>query len=258
MRNLLRYPYFLKVWLEKSKLIHRASKYEWKDDIGGIAYLKKSIQRGDTVLDIGAHKAGYLYHLQKLAGKSGTVIAFEPQSVLFHYLTSLQQIFAWQNVLLESKAVSNKAGMALLGIPYNNGADSSPCATIYDTHMKFPFSRYERVSTTTIDGYCSQNSLSPALLKIDVEGNELAVFQGAIGILKKNRPKLLFECEQRFIGHARMLETFSFLRDLGYHGYYICKDKLFPLAGFSAAIHQAKPGSKYYCNNFVFEPVEPR
>ena len=71
------------------KLFHRAYKYQ-KSDTGEIAYIKTAIKKGETVFDIGAHKAGYLYFIKKQVGPTGKVYAFEPQSNLFNYIKKLK------------------------------------------------------------------------------------------------------------------------------------------------------------------------
>jgi hypothetical protein len=78
--------------LEKIKLQHRAEKYQFKEDKGGIAYIRRNVKRGDTVFDIGAHKAGYLYFFLEQLGTTGKVYAFEPQSVLYKYLIKAEAI----------------------------------------------------------------------------------------------------------------------------------------------------------------------
>ena len=50
-----------------------------------------------------------------------------------------------------------------------------------------------KVKTTTIDSYCKKyNVESIDILKIDVQGNELKVLQGAKRMLKEKRVKLIF------------------------------------------------------------------
>ena len=50
-----------------------------------------------------------------------------------------------------------------------------------------------KVSKTTIDRYCQkQNIKSIDILKIDVQGNEINVLQGAEQMLKERRIKLIF------------------------------------------------------------------
>jgi FkbM family methyltransferase len=241
----------LQKW-ERIKLHRRARKYQRKEDRGGIAYIQNTIKKGDTVFDIGAHKAGYLYFFLSQLEHSGSIIAFEPQPVLYKYLLTLKQLFNWQNVRIESFAVSDKAGKALLYIPYNHGRPSSPCATITENRLPFEYQLTEEVTTISIDAYCRQHNTVPDFLKVDVEGNELLVFQGAKEILQSRKPPILFECEKRFVGTETMMQTFDFLMGLGYQGYFIMGDKTFPLSEFDPAKHQDMNGPMY-CNNFIFQ-----
>lgn len=238
--------------LEKIKLQQRAEKYQYKEDRGGIAYIRRSVKKGDIVFDIGAHKAGYLYFFLEQLGDTGAVFAFEPQSVLHKYLLKLKKLFSWQNVTVESFAVSHQPGTAFLYIPYNSGRRSSPCATIIESHMPFKYQSREQVSTISIDAYCRQHKIIPGFLKVDVEGNELAVFMGAKEILQTCKPKILFECEARFVGEKKLFQTFQFLQEYGYNGYFMMGDDIRPLSEFNVSQHQDLSGSTY-CNNFIFE-----
>ena len=105
--------------------------------------------------------------------------------------------------------------------------------------------------------FADKNAL-PDFLKIDVEGNELKVFEGAVGILQKKKPILLFECEQRHLGETPIENVFSFLEKYGYQGFFYqpkttktdCR-----FCGFHAS--KSKEMGKFweaadYCNNFVF------
>src|SRR5438045_248382 len=80
----------LQKW-ERIKLHQRAEKYQRKEDRGGIAFIRNTVKKGDTVFDIGAHKAGYLYFFLSQLKHTGSVIAFEPQPVLFTYLLKLKK-----------------------------------------------------------------------------------------------------------------------------------------------------------------------
>ena len=106
-------------FIEKFKLTHRALKYENRDDIGGIAYINNAVKEGNTVLDIGAHKGGYLYFMQKLVGKEGQVHAFEPQTLLFQYLEKMKPIMHWDHVTINNIALSDNDTPATLYIPSN-------------------------------------------------------------------------------------------------------------------------------------------
>lgn len=240
--------------LEKIKLHHRALKYKNRDDKGGIAYIIEAIKKGETIFDIGAYKAGYLYYMVQNVGKTGRIFAFEPQSILHAYLIKIRKIMHWENVTIEKMAMSDTEGNVTLFIPSNKtGQTTSPSATIVENNTLGDVSNTETVSTTTLDNYCIKHNLQPNLLKIDVEGNELKVFQGGIHILRKCKPKIIVEIEALHVGQAKAIETFEFLKSLGYEGKVVHNDGPFPIADFTFEKFQNKSDMKNYCNNFIFE-----
>lgn len=241
-------------FIERIKLQHRANKYKNKNDKGGIAYIHSAIKGGDTALDIGAHKGGYLYFMQKLVGSSGKVFAFEPQSNLNKYVVKIKNLFNWDNVSIEHLALSDAAGSVTLFIPAGKAdKTSSPGATIVEQRDRTDIGATETVTTETLDSYCSRNNIQANFLKIDVEGNELRVFQGGIETLKKYKPKIIVEIEARHVGQEQVLETIRFMEDLGYKGRFIHDTEYKQLELFSFDKYQNMSDMKNYCNNFIFE-----
>ena len=239
---------------QKLKLVYRAYKYKTKDDVGGIAYMLQALASGNTVLDIGAHKAGYLYHIRNKVGIHGRVFAFEPQTVLFQYLQNIIDIFGWKNVSVHQIALSDSKGLVNLLLPQNSRQKtSSPGATIAQLNNGINFTATEEIETDTIDNICAHHNIEPDFLKIDVEGNELKVFVGGVETLKKYKPKIMVEIESRHVGKAKALETFTFLENIGYKGFALYGFKKIPLSEFSFKVHQSTTNMKNYCNNFVFE-----
>jgi len=240
--------------IESIKLQYRAFKYKNNNDRGGIAYINSSVKKGQTAIDIGAHKAGYLYFMLKQVGQKGKVFAFEPQSNLFCYLTKIKKIFNWNNVVVEHLALSDSAGKVTLYIPTNTiSKDSSPGATIVIRNDFNDFGVTEEINTESLDSYCNRNNIEPHFLKIDVEGNELKVLFGGLETLKKYKPKIIVEIEARHVGEDRVLETFEFMNSLGYIGHFIHGLKRVPLQSFEFGKHQNEADKKNYCNNFTFE-----
>lgn len=240
--------------IESIKLRHRANKYKNKYDVGGIAYLNSSVKEGQTVLDIGAHKAGYLYFMTNLVGSKGKVFAFEPQSNLYQYIKKIKDLFKWDNVTIEHLALSDSAGKVTLYIPsYKDSNSTSPGATIVEHKENSNFGSSESVSTETLDAYCSRYNIEPSFLKIDVEGNELRIFQGGVNALKKFKPKILVEIEERHVGKEKVLETFEFMESIGYKGHILHGSQSIPLSDFNFDYYQNPNDMKNYCNNFIFE-----
>jgi hypothetical protein len=57
----------------------RALKARFRDHSAELSVIKRHIRRGDIVCDVGANKGSFVYWLSRWAGKSGRVVAFEPQ-----------------------------------------------------------------------------------------------------------------------------------------------------------------------------------
>jgi hypothetical protein len=70
----------------------------------------------------------------------------------------------------------------------------------------------EFVEQKTIDDYFSQIGQKRTLIKIDTEGNELAVLRGANRTLQENKPKIIFESWN----DTRRIEIFDFLHSKKY------------------------------------------
>ncbi len=240
--------------IEKFKLQIRARKYRKKNDVGGVDYMLSVIKPGQTLLDIGSHKAGYLYWMRKCVGKEGEIYAFEPQTLLYKYICRIIQYFEWKNVIVEHLALSDKIGKTTLYIPVNEvNKQSSPEASLLKPTENKKINKTETVSIQTLDNYCSIHSIQPEFLKIDVEGNELNVLKGGEEILKRFKPKILVEIEVRHAGIENAKKTFRLLESIGYTGHFICGANRYPLEKFDFDKHQNRNDLHNYCNNFTFE-----
>ena len=234
--------------MEQLRWIYRAWIYRLHVERQEIAFLRSHLSAGDTVVDVGAHKGAFTYWMAKRVGPRGQVFAFEPQATLANKLTALVRSRSWSHVVVENLGASSSEGTATLSVP---GGKPSPSATLepYD-HGDC---ETNSVRTVTLDSYFSGRNVPPIkFLKCDVEGHELEVFRGAVKLLRKHKPVLLFECETRHHRDGRLDEVFQFLTGLGYRGEFFLHGKLVSLKNFDAAIHQADPLNIAYANNFVF------
>ncbi|MCL4768134.1 MAG: FkbM family methyltransferase [Hyphomicrobiaceae bacterium] len=143
----------------------------------------KSVFEGDTIIDVGAHAGQYAILLAALCGKSGQVIAFEPDP---HARELLERNLALNPTIkrpvVESYAVSDSSGEAVL---FSRRGDSQ--SSLVKAGVKQAPSALEtiRVSLVTLDSYLSQNGLpAPRWLKIDAEGAEIRILRGAGEVLR--------------------------------------------------------------------------
>ena len=240
--------------IERIKLNYRTARYRNREDRGGISYIESKIRKADTVLDIGAHKGAYLNLFVKLAGDGGRVVSFEPQTKLFVYLKNIKTLFSWKNVEIEQIALSDKNGTERLFIPLNrNSKGSSPGASLVKKFANNQVVFTETVPTETLDYYCNRNNLRPDFLKIDTEGNELAVLKGGSEIIRQCKPAIYVEIEARHAGKEKAAQTFEFLEKMGYTGYFLHGLNRIPINQFSFEKHQNQNDPENYCNNFIFE-----
>ena len=145
--------------------------------------LKTLIRSGDLIFDIGAN-IGYLSLLfHSLLKNTGTIIALEPSTRCFH---QLQRNTAFTNKIQAlNMAISNKTGKHQFSETHCLERSSleavNSCAKTID------------VETIQLDDLCLKYGI-PDFIKIDVEGHEFAVFQGAEKMLSsKLRPLIYFE-----------------------------------------------------------------
>ena len=111
---------------------------------------------------------------------------------------------------------------------------------------------------TTLDQFFTGDRKAPNFIKIDVEGHELAVLEGAQRTLERYRPTLLVECEARHHPDRDFRTVFSAVESLGYSGTFFWQGQRLPLARFDVAVHQHLDPNmaklpRGYANNFAFE-----
>ena len=74
-----------------------------------------------------------------------------------------------------------------------------------------------------------EENLPPVgFIKIDVEGHEFSVLQGAIQTLQKDRPNLLIEIEEQHAG-SQFQDTFTLLHSLEYQPSYLQNGQFTPI-----------------------------
>lgn len=156
-------------------------------------------------------------------------------------------------------ALSDRPGRALLRIPSDAGrATIEPANPLVDE----PPVRSIEVPLVRLDDLPFEAPLG--LVKIDVEGHELAVCRGAAGRLATDRPALVIEAEERHRPGA-VADLAAFLGGLGYQGFFLERCRLRGLEAFDVARHQPVdgtgapcPGPLGYVNNLLFVPPERR
>lgn len=204
------------------------------------------VRRNDRVIDVGGNRGTYAYQFWRLGA---LVEVFEPNPICLSVLK------AWAAnkpaVQIHAVALSSRSGAANLHIPIDkSGIEHDASASIENSCLGLV--RDQSVPLQTLDSFKFENI---TLIKIDVEGHEYSVIEGAALTLTSSRPALLIEIEQRHITRP-ISEVFEKIQSFGYIGFFMMAEKLVPLDNFDVARHQPMEqfgGSKTgYINNFLF------
>lgn len=178
------------------------------------------IQPGMTVLDIGANIGHHTTLYSTLVGRTGRVIAFEPQSVIFRLLAANAVINGCENTELIQSCVGESEGFVHM-YPVNYAAPTNFGALGVDPKSEIRGEeKGERCRIATVDRLLSE--LSKPLtrcdfVKIDVQSYELFVLKGARNILTIFRPVLFLEISPHWMSKSYdYREIYYYLWDMGY------------------------------------------
>lgn len=146
---------------------------------------KKLVKKGMTVVDIGANIGYYALLAARSVGDKGRVFAFEPEPNNYNLLERNIALNRYSNIVAVQKAVSNKTGKAPLFVNRQTGAHGllPGRKDIVGTNM---------VDIVSLDKYFKGKENPIDIIKIDVEGAELAVLRGMPNILRNNDNLIIF------------------------------------------------------------------
>lgn len=140
---------------------------------GTTRLFQETVKPGMVVVDIGAHVGYYTLLAANKAGPTGKVFAFEPEQGNHAILLKNIGMNGYDNVVATRMAVSDRTGNTTL---YITALDSGR-HSVY--HHGLPERGSATVETTTLDAFLESEEWPRIdLIKIDVEGAEVAVLDG--------------------------------------------------------------------------------
>lgn len=184
--------------------------------------------RDKDAIDVGANDGSYVHYLRRHARK---VIAFEPMPSLADALRAKFR----HDVDIRSIALSDRAGTVELHMPVVDGVTVTGCSTVSPTaSATYADHRAIEVPMATLD---SSYEGDVGFIKIDVEGHEQAVLDGAVQTVRRCRPRMLVEIDER-LSPGGVARAKAYFKDLDYRGYFVQAGHIEPMSLFSASILQ--------------------
>jgi FkbM family methyltransferase len=187
----LRLPYGAWWLAEKGALDHELMYNGFEET--EMRFVQRLLRPGMTVLDIGAHHGLYTLLSAKRVGQRGRVIAFEPSPRECRRLAKHVRVNRCGNVEVEACAVGDRQGEAELFMVdgfRDWGNSLRPPAVPEPT-------RQVRVPVRRLDDVLAERGIERVdFIKLDAEGGELGVLEGAKRLLQTApRPAILAEVE---------------------------------------------------------------
>ena len=219
--------------------------------------------RDKDAIDVGANDGSYVHYLRRYARR---VIGFEPMPSLADAL----RVKFRHGVDIRSIALSDHAGTVELHMPVVDGVMVTGCSTVSPTaSATYPAHRAIEVPMATLDSVYDGDV---GFIKIDVEGHEQAVLDGALQTIRRCRPRMLVEIDER-LSPGGLDRAKAYFKDLDYRGYFVQTGHIEPMSLFSpdhlqnpanlpdlTAPLQQRQRFGRYIYNFIFlprdEPIE--
>lgn len=153
-----------------------------------VSILLQACRPGALVLDIGANIGCHTLPMARAVGENGVVIAFEPQRHAFQALCANAALNSLMNVIARNEAVGAAAGVTTVPIMNFNNEQNFAGLQLGD------WPQGDEIRVITID---DMDLVACHLMKIDVEGWESAVLEGATKTLQKFKPPIYIENNQQ-------------------------------------------------------------
>jgi FkbM family methyltransferase len=169
--------------------------------------LPEVVLPGAVCLDVGAQFGLYTWTLAALAGRHGQVHAIEPQPGLCRLLRRNKALLGARHVEVHQVAIGTSPGTGRLSVPIRHRlpvpgrAYLSDAATGEGSNREFSSHRTLPVRTSTLDQLVHDELRLDRLdfLKADVEGAEGLLLTSGDLTLRRFRPVLLLELEDRHL-----------------------------------------------------------
>ena len=212
------------------------------------------VPRGRNAVDVGANRGIYTYWM---GSRAVIVNAFEPQPILAGYIRGARL----RNVRVHQVALSNHGGVANMLVPEDDGLAriaSSDVNNAFSARAESELGMATRIGVQirTLDSFNLDNV---GFLKIDAEGHELAVLEGACETIAASRPVIFVESEARHAQGAPSNVIRLILDEYGYRkAAFVYRWKLVDIREFDVQRDQSRLLPDFmnleYVSNFVFWP----
>jgi FkbM family methyltransferase len=194
--------------------------------------LIRHLREGDIFVDIGSHIGYFTLLAASLVGEKGNVLAFEPEPINYNLLleniklNGLQNVTSY-NVALGSEEKQTQFFQANPELANDGGHALWDIARCLEDNQNpeyvAEFRKCIQVTLKRLENCLPNNLPNIRMIKIDVEGAEMAVLQGSDRILRAGVPYIICEIHDFALSQmgSNQFELRRYMYDLGYKSYAI-------------------------------------
>lgn len=198
--------------------------------VGEYQAISKIVKSGNIVIDVGSNIGTHTIYMSKLVGPNGKIYSFEPVPETSWQLKENLVLNRIGNVEVVTSALKDKDGMEMMNI-FPNDFSAWNSFGLPETDESRPVDKI-KVKATKLETFTNQKNIKHIdFLKIDAEGSEKDVFEGARSLLKAGAIGVLsFEISEIPLKgmNGNSKELFDILSSYGYKVYeYNAREKKF-------------------------------
>jgi FkbM family methyltransferase len=171
--------------------------------------VQKVLKPGMNVVDIGSNIGYYALLEARLVGDTGKVIAIEPVAENSEQLSRNVQANGYHNICIHKVAIGDRNGIVPLYV--------SKKSNWHSLHPVPSSTREIKVHVSTLDSLLALQGLPTVdLVRMDLEGYEVAVLKGMEQTLENYSPRLLLELHPHLIGTQATVDFLRYLKARDY------------------------------------------
>ncbi|MGD9200474.1 MAG: FkbM family methyltransferase [Chitinispirillia bacterium] len=183
---------------------------DWFED--EIMFIRKILKRGDKVIDIGANYGVYSLSMALKVGNSGKVLAFEPTSYVAECLANSIKVNNFRNTELIKAGLSDRSRKAVFFTSPNSELNS-----LYPEDSSE--GSYETIELISLDSCIDKFNWDRIdFIKLDAEGEEANILNGAKNTITRFSPLIMFEFKHGAKLNIPLIDRFE---SHGYKLYYL-------------------------------------
>lgn len=187
-------PWGSKIKVRQNEYIGRNIRNKGLYDIVICEAISRLLEPNECAIDVGANIGQMTSLMAAKVGAGGRVFAFEPHPEIFEELKHNVSIGLNAAVVsLQKMALGDHDGEAVLGVPEGFGDNRGLASLVPESASGDTSKSVSTVQIRRLDHVVGKNE-RVGLMKIDVEGHELGVLEGATGLIEGGGVRdILFE-----------------------------------------------------------------